>query len=262
MKSKKRLVVIPLILLFLGSTMNISAQSTSGGSRRGSATFQLTVTANITASVTIKSQNNKSIPQVNGTTTFVQAMVPGNYNVQISAPGYVSQTQIVILDANKAVHFDLLPVTARLTVTSNVNGAAVQVTGGIGKGGTVNGNAPFHKDLALANYSVAVSANGYISQTKTVNLTRNSNLHFNLQPAMGTVQVIIPPESLNKKDVNARGKIQILDNGTVMNGTTFQLRPGQHTIQIISGGLMTQTTFNVEAGITYTIRPVLTLIVE
>ena len=117
----------------------------------------------------------------------------------------------------------------------------------------------FSKNLILGNYSITVSAGGYVSQTKSLDLTQDANFHFELQPAMGTVQVMVAPDSLNKSDIYAREKILIIDNGIEMESLSFQLRPGQHTIQIISGGLWTQTTIIVEAGKTYTIQPTLSL---
>ena len=102
-------------------------------------------------------------------------------------------------------------------------------------------------------------AGGYVTQTKSLDLLSDTNFHFELQPAMGTVQVMVSPDSLNKSDIYAREKILIIDNGIEMESLSFQLRPGQHTIQIISGGLWTQTTIIVEAGKTYTIQPTLSL---
>lgn len=142
-----------------------------------------------------------------------------------------------------------------MNVTSNVTGAKVRVSGSASLSGTI----PFQKNLILGNYSITVSAGGYVSQTKSLDLTRDTNFHFELQPAMGTVQVMVAPDSLNKRDIYAREKILIIDNGIEMEGLSFQLRPGQHTIQIISSGLWTQTTIQIEAGKTYTIQPVLSL---
>ncbi|MDA3938175.1 MAG: PEGA domain-containing protein [Spirochaetia bacterium] len=298
-----------------------------GRSRRGS-TFQLTVTANVRASVSITNPAVKGFASLTGNTTFVQALAPGKYTVKVTAPGYTPQTKAVDLSANQTVDFQLQPALVRLKVTSNVNGSLVQFSGA----GTASGNAPFQKDmipgnytvsisangyvpqsravnlqtaqnvhfnlekatvslnitsnvsgakvqisnpavkgsassgtipfqknLVLGNYTITVSAGGYVSQTKSLDLTRDTNFHFDLKPAMGTVQVMVAPDSLNKSDIYARDKIQIIDNGIEMESLSFQLRPGQHTLQIVSGGLWTQTTINIEAGKTYTLQPVLSL---
>ena len=330
----KRIIILTL---FISSvlTLNLSAQSTSGGRSRRGSSYQLTVNANVSASVIINNQTDRNAPAVTGSSSQTFTLVPGNYNIQISANGYTPQSRVVVLDNNKTETFQLQPSTSRLNVTSNVNRAALIISGGIGKGSTINVTAPYQADLAQGNYTIAISAEGYISQSRTVNLQRHENVHFNLEqalvnlnvtsnvtgaivavtggvgkgssfsgtipfqqellpgeysitvsaqgytsqtktlsltrasnlhfellPSTGTVQVIIPPEYLNKKDVNARAQIKIFNNGLEISGFVFQLRPGQHTIQIISGGLMSQATINVEAGRVYTIRPILTLSVE
>ncbi len=322
----KKILILFLTILLVPTL--IFAQSASGGRSRRASTFQLTVTANVSASVSIINPAVKGFSALTGNTTFVKALAPGKYTVKVTAPGYIPQTKAVDLKTNQTLSFQLQAALVRLKVTSNVNGALVQFSGA----GTASGNAPFQKDmtpgnytvsisangyepqsrsinlqsaqnvhfnlvlstaslnvtsnvkgakvqfsnpavkgsagtgtipfqknLVLGNYSITVSAGGYVTQTKSLNLTRNANLNFELQPAMGTVQVRVAPDSLNKSDIYAREKIQIIDNGIEMESLSFQLRPGQHTIQIVSGGLWTQTTIKVQAGKTYTIQPVLSL---
>ncbi len=250
----KRRIVIFIVSLFLILPGAVFAQRTTGG--RSAPTYSISISANVRASITITNLSNNST--VSGTTSFSQTLTQGNYSVQASASGYVSQTQTVNLNSAKTINFTLQPSTARLNVTSNVNGATIRISGS----SNASGSAPYQVDLPLGNYTVSISAGGYVSQSRSVNLRSAENIHFDLQPAMGTVQVIISPAILNKKVVNARSQIQIYDNGSLLSGTSFQMRPGQHTIQIVSGGFMAQTTINVAAGVIYTINPQLTLSVE
>lgn len=256
----KYLLKATILLLFLFTMFNISAQSTSGGRSRGNVivNHQLSINANIRARVVIRHQTDGSFTPVNGTTNMIATLAAGNYVVEVSAPGYNTQSRAVTLNQNSTLTFQMQASTARLNVTSNVNGALIQVSGT----SNAQGNAPWRMDLPLGNYNVTVSAEGYETQTRSINLQRQENLHFNLKQSTATAQIIIPPESLNMKDVNARSMIQVYDNGVLMNGTVLTLRPGQHTIQIVSGGLMTQTTIIAEAGRTYTIKPILSLLVE
>jgi hypothetical protein len=324
MKNKLSILLM-VILLAAFLTQPVFAQSSTGRSRTA-ATFKLTVTANVAATVTITNPSDKGFVAVKGRTTLVQDLAPGRYNVRVEAPGYLPQTKTINFSANQSLNYQLQPALMRLKVTSNVNGARVQVSGA----SRANGPAPFQKDLITGNYTVSISANGYVPQSRAVNLQSAQNLHFNLEfatvslnvssnvpgakiqvnmvnskdpatfgsipfqknmvlgsysitvsaggyttqtkqlelsrdtnfhfeliPAMGKLQVVISPDSLNKRDIYARDKILIIDNGIDMEGLNFELRPGQHTIQIISGGLWTQTTINVVAGKTYTIKPVL-----
>ena len=254
MKTKKILLVFLTVLMLAGLSMNVFSQSASGGRSRRGSTFQLTVTSNVSASVSIINPAIKGFNPLTGNTTFVQALAPGKYTVKVTAPNYTPQTKTVDLKANQTLNFQLQPALVSLNISSNIKGARVKVSGPA----SATGSIPFQKNMVLGNYSITVSAGGYISQTKSLNLTRDTNFHFELKPAMGTVQVMVAPDSLNKRDIYAREKILIIDNGIEMEGLSFQLRPGQHTLQIISGGLWTQTTIKVEAGKTYTIQPSLT----
>lgn len=223
--------------------------------------FQLqptTSSLNVTSNVDGTSIQVRGPSNTQGNAPFRADLPRGNYTITATARGYDTQTQTVNLNSNKRVDFQLQPTTARLNVTSNVNGADLRISGPT----NTQGNAPFRVDLPLGNYTITASAEGYDTQTNVINLQRHENVHFNLKKSNATVQIIIPSESLNMKDVNARSLIRIFDNGTEIDGANFQIRPGQHTIQIVSGGLMIQTTIIAEAGKTYTIKPQLTLIVE
>ncbi|MBI9097408.1 MAG: PEGA domain-containing protein [Spirochaetaceae bacterium] len=234
-------------------TINIQLQAS---------TVQLNVTSNINgALIQVYNQSGNSLV-TSGNAPFRASLPKGNYRVSASADRYTPVDQRVNLQSAQTINLQLQLATAKLNVTSNVNGAQIQVNSPGVNSPAASGNAPYQTDLPLGTYTVTASAPGYTPQTKELNHTRHSNVHFNLKAANGTVQIIIPPESLNKKDVNARNQIRIYDNGALVEGFIQQLRPGQHTIQIVSGGLMTQTTFNVEAGVTYTLKPVLTLTVE
>jgi len=144
-----------------------------------------------------------------------------------------------------------------LTVTCNVPNASVIIEPE--KGNRINGQATFEQMLDSGNIRITVEADGYISQTRDVNLDSNKTESFTLQPATGRVEVMISGDFLNKKIVNARDQIQVYDNGTLLggNGLVYELRPGQHTIQIVTGGFMVQKTIQVQAGRVYRLEPVL-----
>ncbi len=261
----KRTVIIILLAIIGGFIFNVSAQSVSSGRSRRSAKVQLTVTANVPADVIVKLKTGKgssSAESVTGITPFTLNLTPGKYSIKASATGYLPQTKVIEIKKDITVDFQLKPATALLDITANVNRARVRITPNGGSSPVIAGTTQFKKKLTLGRYTVTVSAAGYISQKMEINLKKDTNLHFNLKPATGTVRIIIPPGSLNKSDIHARDKIRIIDNGTAVKGTSLQLRPGQHTIQIISGGLWSQITIRVEAGKTYTIKPVLTLTVQ
>jgi len=256
---KNRFIRIITILMLTGVVLTLPAQTT-----RRNSTYQLSVTANVTASVLIQSRDNRNFSPIRGRTNMNVTLPAGTYSLEVSASGHASQTRIITMDRNKAENFTFgttrrqQPVTARLNITSNVNGASVVISGA----GNYSGTAPFRMEIPQGNYTVSVSAPGYTMQSRTLSLQRNENLHFNLQQPLATIQIVIPSESLNRTTNNPMSLINIFDNGMLINSPVFTVQPGQHTIQVISGGFATQATLIVEGGRTYTIRPSLSLSIE
>jgi len=148
-----------------------------------------------------------------------------------------------------------------LTVTCNAPDATVEVYSINSKDVSLNGSATFTATIAQGSYRIEVKAPNYITQTRDIELTANSTESFTLQPATGRVIILLTGEFLNMKHSNPRSLIEVYDNGTLLEGNGFQyeLRPGQHTIQIVSGGFMVQDTIQVQAGRTYRLEPVFRL---
>lgn len=148
-----------------------------------------------------------------------------------------------------------------LTVTCNVPNATVEVYSINSKDVNLNGSATFTATIAQGSYRIEVKAPNYIAQTRDIELNANSTEAFTLQPATGRVVILLTGDFLNMKHSNPRSQIQVYDNGTLLEGNGFQydLRPGQHTIQIVSGGFMVQDTIQVQAGRTYRLEPVFRL---
>lgn len=234
----KRVIISILLLVF--SFSFVHAQSSAGGGSRRPATFTLTVNSNVSA-VQIKVDG----APIKGNSISVK---PGNHTVQVSANGYFDWQQTVNVTANQTVMATLQPLVYNLTVDGNVKGARVFING------NPQGMISYSQDLRPGQYTIKVAEFGYQEWETTINLTGNQKVYAELQPALASVQVSLPSSVLNSRDKGAAGKVEIYVDGR-RQGTSFQLPPGQHEVEILSGGLGVKQTITVQPGASYTIEP-------
>jgi len=218
-------------------TVTINSDQTVHANLRPS-TYQLTVTANVKgASVYINDSLKGSIP-------FHGDFPPGNYKVTVTADGYDNFTGEVPLNKNETIHANLKRTTFKLTITSNINGANVFIDGAF------KGNIPHHETLQPGTYTVKVSANGYFDYVSQVTVSKNTNIHAQLQPSTATIVALLPnPEILF-----------FVDERQVKS--PVQVEAGTHTIRFVSGGFSVEGEYQFEAGKTYQVEPVLTVKIE
>lgn len=153
----------------------------------------------------------------------------------------------------------------KLTITCNVANASVTVVSTTAKTpNPVRGNVPFEQALARGTYRVTVQAPNYMSQTREVEITNSKTENFILQPATGRVIISLNPNSLNPRVGNPQAQIKIYDNGRKLPGNSLEqeLPPGQHTIEVISGGFMIRKVINVQPGQVYRMEPVFDLLIR
>lgn len=147
-----------------------------------------------------------------------------------------------------------------LTVMSNVKPYTVLINGR-----RINGNRIF---LPAGNHNVTVQANGYSEYRTTINLNRNMVINTVLNPfrqvksKIAYVSVYIPENLINSSVHGALNQIRIFDNGRLTNGFNFEVKPGNHTIRIESGGLVIEGSYYFESGESYSIEPVMYLNLE
>ena len=116
--------------------------------------------------------------------------------------------------------------------------------------------APFNTQLSPGTYSVTVQAPGFNSYSESFTLTGPKVISVTLQPAMGTVSVVLPAASINTDMKGGHwSQIQIYVDGAIQRGQTLQLPPGRHLIKITSGGLQAEGFYDIQAGVSYTIEP-------
>jgi hypothetical protein len=141
----------------------------------------------------------------------------------------------------------------QLTVNCNLIGAQVFVNN------SLVGTAPYTGSYPQGSYAVRVLAPGYAEASTVVNLTHNQTLTLVLQPAMTSVQVIIPQAYLNPHHGNPMAQIRIYIDGEPYNGFSFNLPAGRHNIRISSGGLSFAADYDFAPGRSYVLEPLFSL---
>jgi len=107
---------------------------------------------------------------------------PQLLNIKVSMPKAETLEKQVILKRNERLSIDLYPdiATASLEVAVTPFDAQIEITGDAGEFYTSKGMKIF-KDIPVGKYSIKVSAVGYISETKMVNITTNQIVSQNIK---------------------------------------------------------------------------------
>jgi hypothetical protein len=204
------------------------------------ATFQLTVAVNPgNAAIFIDGQ------QIKGN---VASVTPGNHMVMTKAPGYLDFTTQVSVASQMVLPANMQLATAQLTLAVNPGNAAIFVDGAQIKGNVAT--------VALGNHTIMTKAPGYFDFTTTVSVNENMALPIMMQPALGTLNVVLPAANINT-DMNGGHWSQIIIwvDGVQQKGQSVQLQPGKRLIRITSGGLQASGFYDIQAGMTYTFEP-------
>jgi hypothetical protein len=235
-------------LLLLAGVAQAVAQSTATGARRTPAITQVDVTISVTpggAQVTIE---KTTLPA-----PAVFKLAPGNYSVSMAAPGYISQTATIALDAAKGAAqtfaFNLQPVMYRLTVQASVKDAVVTVNK------VAKGAQPYAEALTPGTYEVMVSARGYQDFAQTVQLNADTTVAAQLTPSMATL--MLSPSYL-EGDAQL---VKVYLDGKLMNAQqavrgAIQVPPGRHTVRLASApsGLAVEGEMDFAPGQSYEMR--------
>jgi len=188
---------------------------------------------------------------------FRAQVSPGTYDLIVRKPGLPEFRQrITVGSVGLNVKAQLggspapQPIRFSLKVISNISGAEVYINN------SKMGNVPLERSLSSGEYNLRITSPGFQDYFAKVNLNKNRNVVANLQPLMAKLSIVLPSKILNQNINRPESKVDLYINGYKVNGLTAQMEPGEHQIQIISGGLSFETTINVQPGEQYTIQPV------
>ncbi|MBN1686921.1 MAG: PEGA domain-containing protein [Spirochaetales bacterium] len=215
-------------------------------------TYTLTVTSSIREStVSVDGQARGRAP--------VRLSLPqGNYTVKVEASGHHPFVQLVNVTSDFTVNAQLQPVTFRLNVTSNVQGADVYL------GGSAVGKAPLQIEVTPGTYVLLVSAPGYGEFTQVINMQENFNINVNLRKQIATVTLSIPQAFLNPAEKDPFRLFTLYVDGRRIAGSLsqpFEVEAGQRSIRVETGGIVFNAVYVIEPGKEYVLElnPVLLL---
>jgi len=202
--------------------------------------FQLTIAVNPSnAAIFIDGQ------QIKGN---VASVTPGNHMVMTKAPGFLDFTTQVSVMSPLGLPVNMQLAMAQLTLAVNPSNAAIFVDGAQIKGNVAT--------VTLGNHTVMTKAPGYFDFTTTVNINENMALPIMMQPALGTMNVVLPAASINTDMKGGHwSQIIIWVDGVQQKGQSIQLQPGKRLIKITSGGLQVEGFYDIQAGMNYTFEP-------
>lgn len=240
-----------------------------------------TVKINMTKSQTIRVDLDEDVVSVRTHTLIVECNVPGAdmsvygsegnfsgkvneavslpegvYTVEVSAPGYRSSSAKIRLRGDERIKIRLDAEGYVLKVRTYQGDSRIHISG---NGVDLTGSSEMAVRVAPGTYRITASRDGFRSEERTVRVNDDTYVEFDLKKDTALLIISIPSSSLNKKDPRARDKIEVYDNGVRLKSHNyeFEINPGQHTIQIVSGGLMAEQTYNVRPGDRIFIEPVI-----
>jgi hypothetical protein len=208
-------------------------------------TYALTVNSSVRgAAVFVNNQSRGAAP-------LRLDLQAGQHSLRVEAEGYYPFNQVIQFDRDTVVSASLEPMTFRLNVTSNVQGAEVLLNG------NKAGNAPMRIEMSPGQYNLRVSAPGYYEYNQVLNLSEDTNINANLRKQTATVGLVLPDNYLNATVKDPRGQFSLsVDGKRIASGQTagFEVDAGQHIVRIETGGLAFEAEYVFEAGMAYSLE--------
>lgn len=205
-------------------------------------TYALTINSNVRDSaVFINNQRRGNAPlRLN--------LQGGRYSIRVESDGYYPKNQVVQLERDSVINVSLEPMSFRLNITSNVQGAQVFIDG------NETGNVPLRVEIEPGQHSIRVQAPGYYDYNQVLNLQEDTNINVNLRRQTATVSFFVREQFLNSNVKNPENMFTIyVDGRRIPAGQMdfFEVDAGEHIIRIETGGLAFEAEYVFEPGMGY-----------
>lgn len=152
-------------------------------------------------------------------------LAPGLHVITLAMPGYLPETQQVVVDIGKSVEIDFqLAKLSSLRVEADVSGAQVSIDGGPSQ------VAPLQRDLAAGVYRVRVEKGGYHAVDREVRVEpgQQMSLVLTLLP--------LPKMRVLAIEANTQGSVRIDGEEKGELSTARKLLSGAHRVELYAPG--------------------------
>jgi archaellum component FlaG (FlaF/FlaG flagellin family) len=177
-------------------------------------------------------------------------VVPGNHQVKVQSPGYISYETTVSVNESMNLNVSLQPELYALNIYCDVKDADIFINDQM--------QNSFQVRLAPGKYTVRAKARGYSEYRETINLNGDYNLKIQMKMLMSGLQVTVPLVRDLKGNRVAQVEV-FVDNQQVKPNQRTEIAPGQHRVRAVAGGMQSEMDIQVEAGKEYNIEPVIQL---
>lgn len=244
----RRVRTIGIIAVLLIAGIGAFAQTGSFGGKRRSA-VQVQIRSNVRGAEVY-------LGKMRGRTPFTFKIAPGYYTIRVSAKGYTTFNGRINVSKNRyqTINITLQPLTVYVNISANIKGARIYLNN------RPRGETPAGIRLTPGTYNLRLEADGYTTYQAQLRVTTSSrqNYNFRLQPSFATLNLVIPPNYLNKPGKSKKYLVRVWVDDKPLNskGAVYNLQvpPGNHKVRIDAGAVSVTNQFAFKPGVVYNLE--------
>ena len=205
-----------------------------------------------------------------GNTPFNTVLNPGTYTVVLRLDGFEDHVRTVSLNGPSRIQATMQPRAVSVYIDAqNAPGTAVY------RDSVLVGTTPYQAVWMPGNYTIRLSAPGYMEYVDKIALSGPLTLQMSLVPIMVDFEIRLPEfvaaspgNSGSAGGPNSQGKpfrspdIELYMDGRRLDSAFGRAAPGKHRLTMIFGGYRFESDFELVAGKPVLIEPFLALSVR